>query len=153
MAKKKKSKTKSKKKETKKSSKKNKKPDKKKKILAIDDDPDILVSVGTILEKSGYEVICAEGGRQAIDYLESDDPDMKPDLIILDIMMPIVSGWDVHRELKCNSKWKDIPVIFLTARGTETAKEMAADRGCLYVRKPFDVKDLKKKIKKELEKK
>jgi putative two-component system response regulator len=142
-------------KNTKKSSKKKKtkKQDEKKKILAIDDDPDILVSVGTILEKSGYEVICAEGGRQAIDYLESDDENMIPDLIILDIMMPIVSGWDVHRELKCNPKWKNIPVIFLTARGTETAKEMAADRGCLYVRKPFDVKDLRKKIKKELDKK
>lgn len=137
----------------KKKSKSKKKKSKQKKILAVDDEPDILISLGEILEKSGYEVICAEGGRQALNYLETDEKDIVPDLIILDIMMPIVSGWDVHRELQNNPKFSDIPVIFLTARGTQTAKEMVEERGCEYVRKPFDVKDLKIRIEKVLDKK
>lgn len=138
----------------KKSSKKTKeKKTVKNKILIIDDDPDILLSVGTILEKSGYEVVCAEGGKEAFTFLESDEKKVLPDLIILDIMMPIYSGWDVYEKLKFNFEWKNIPIIFLTARGTETAKEMVLERSCIYIRKPFDVDDLKKKIKEVLEKK
>ncbi|MEF8879252.1 MAG: response regulator transcription factor [Candidatus Thermoplasmatota archaeon] len=121
-----------------------------KKILIVDDDQDILVSVGQILEKEGYEVVCAEGGKQCFEYLEAGE---KPDLILLDIMMPLMSGWNVHEELKSKKDWKNIPIVFLTARGTDTAKEMCLKRGCGYIKKPFKVENLKEKVRDFLDKK
>ena len=68
-------------------------------------------------------------------------------------MMPILSGWEVQRRLERNIDWKDIPIIFLTARTTETAKEMCKRLGADYVIKPFDITDLKNRIERVLREK
>jgi len=121
---------------------------KKKKIMIIDDEHDILFSVAQILKLSNYEVTGVESGRECFEILQQGEI---PDLIILDIMMPVMSGWEVQRKLEGNMNWKDIPIIFLTARTTPTAEEMCRRLGRDYITKPFDVNDLKKRIDKIFE--
>jgi len=121
---------------------------KKKKIMIIDDEHDILFSVAQILKLSNYEVTGVESGRECFEILQQGEI---PDLIILDIMMPVMSGWEVQRKLEGNMDWKDIPIIFLTARTTPTAEEMCRRLGRDYITKPFDVNDLKKRIDKIFE--
>ena len=118
--------------------------------MIVDDEKDILFSVEQVLKTCNYEIISIDSGEKCLDYLKRGDI---PDLIILDIMMPVLSGWEVQRRLERNFEWKNIPIIFLTARTTEAAKEMCIRLGEDYITKPFDVEDLKKRVKKVLEKK
>lgn len=119
-----------------------------KKILVVDDEPDILLTVGQMLEMSGYEVVRAKNGNECIDKLNESETD--PDLIILDIMMPNVSGWDVAAKIKENPKWKDIPIVFLTAKGDTMSVGMGGLAAVDYIVKPFDIKDLATRVKKIL---
>ena len=120
-----------------------------KKILVVDDEPDILLTVGQMLEMSGYEVIRAKDGNECIDKMNELETD--PDLIILDIMMPNVSGWDVAAKLKENPKWKNIPIVFLTAKGDTMSVGMGGLAAVDYIVKPFDIKDLVTRVKKILD--
>lgn len=120
---------------------------KKIKIMIVDDEPDILSLVEQVMRASDYKVISVNNRRECFDILQQGET---PDLIILDIMMPVMSGWDVQRRLERNLNWKDIPIIFLTARTTPTAKEMCKRLGKDYIKKPFDINDLKESIKKVL---
>ena len=86
-----------------------------KKIMIVDDEEDIRVSVGQIFEVDGYEVLKAVDGNDCLNKLEREIPD----LVILDIMMPGMNGWDVTARIKENSKWNNIPIVFLTAKGDE----------------------------------
>lgn len=108
----------------------------KKKIMIVDDDKDILFTVKQILESKGYKVYPFDNGR---DFLKALDDGIKPTLVILDIMMPEMSGWDVRRRLDENPNWSQIPVIFMTARTNETAEEMYESYGVGYIKKPFDI--------------
>lgn len=120
-----------------------------KKIMVVDDEPDILSTVGQMLELSGYEVIRACDGKKCLQILTEGD--INPDLIVLDIMMPDVSGWDVAAKLKENPKWSDIPIVFLTAKGDTMSVGMGGMASVDYIIKPFDVNDLINRIKKILE--
>jgi len=115
----------------------------KKKIMIVDDDPDILYSLKQILESEGYIVYTFEDGNECIRELENGT---KPSLIILDVMMPIMSGWEVHRRLGQNRKWMKIPVVFLTARCNDTAEEMYERYGITRIKKPFNIQEFKNKI-------
>ena len=117
--------------------------------MVVDDEPDILSSVGQMLELNGYEVIKASDGKDCLDKLYSLS--INPDLIILDIMMPDASGWDVVAKLKENSKWKAIPIVFLTAKGDAMSIGMGGLTAMDYIVKPFDFKNLILRIKKILE--
>ena len=108
----------------------------KKRIMIVDDDKDILLSVKTILEANGYKVYPFDNG---IDCLRALNEGKNPTLILLDIMMPEMSGWEIRRRLEENPRWSRIPIVFLTARANETAEEMYERYGVGYVRKPFDV--------------
>ena len=119
-----------------------------KKIMVVDDEPDILSTVGQMLELNGYEVIKASDGKDCLDKLYKLS--INPDLIVLDIMMPDVSGWDLAAKLKENTKWKDIPIVFLTAKGDPMSVGMGTLTAMDYVVKPFDVNDLIVRIKKIL---
>jgi DNA-binding response OmpR family regulator len=119
-----------------------------KKILVVDDEPDILLTVGQMLELSGFEVERAKDGNECIDKMNGFETD--PDLIILDIMMPNISGWDVAAKLKENPKWKDIPIVFLTAKGDTMSVGMGGLAAVDYIVKPFDIKDLVTRVKKIL---
>lgn len=122
----------------------------KKKIMIVDDDPDIIFTIKDNFENSygnEYEVICADSGKQCLELLENN---RMPDLILLDIMMPEMNGWEVQRRLQKKSEWRNIPVIFLTAVADNTSKKIGSITGKDYIEKPYEIKDLKKRIDKAL---
>ena len=111
-----------------------------KKILVVDDEKRIVDILKAYLEKEGYAAIAAYDGRLALDLARSQSPD----LIILDLMLPEVSGWDVCRELRRES---DIPIIMLTARDDITEKIVGLEIGADdYVSKPFDPKEIVSRV-------
>ena len=116
----------------------------KKKILLVDDEIDLLFFIKYRLESFGYEAIMSTTGEEALAWLEKNIPD----LILLDISLPDVSGEEVCKQLKSNGKLKHIPVILYSAKASdisEEAKRVCAD-DCMV--KPFEAQDLLAKIKK-----
>jgi two-component system, OmpR family, alkaline phosphatase synthesis response regulator PhoP len=114
-----------------------------KKLLIVDDEADIVETLTFRLEASGYEVVGASNGQEGLDKAR----EAKPDLILLDVMMPIMDGYQVCRMLKFDEEFKHIPIIMLTARGQDADKETGKGVGAdAYVTKPFDNKDLLDKI-------
>lgn len=119
------------------------------KILIIDDDPDITISTQSVLESKGHEVISALEGTIGITKAINE----KPDLIILDVMMPGIDGFKVARSLRKDDKTKEIPILMLTAIKDKLGldlKEEAEDRGFSgvneYCEKPLSLEDLTNKI-------
>ena len=113
-----------------------------KRIMIVDDQEDIRFSVGQIFEISGYEVTKAEDGNDCLNKLER----AIPDLVILDIMMSGMNGWDVAARIKENSKWSKIPIVFLTAKGDEMSIGMGGLASKEYIVKPFDIIKLKERV-------
>lgn len=97
----------------------------KKKILVVEDDLFLIRAYQIKLEKEGFEVWVATEGTTALNYLEKDPPD----LVMLDLMLPGISGFDVLERVRQNSKWKDVPVIVLTNLGQEQDKKRVEDLG------------------------
>ena len=115
-------------------------------ILVVDDEPDVLLTVAQTLEVFGYNVIKAKNGQECIEKLcETKE---NPDLVLLDIMMPEISGWDIAAKIKENPDWKKIPIVFLTAKGDTMSIGMGNLTAVDYIVKPFDLKDLEKRLKK-----
>ncbi|MFH1100534.1 MAG: response regulator [Methanobacteriota archaeon] len=119
-----------------------------KKVMIVDDEPDVRTSVGQILKINGYTIIEGENGADCLEKLQSHTPD----LLILDIMMPGMSGWDVAAKMKENKKWRDIPIVFLTAKGDDMSIGMGSIAAKDYIVKPFDLMDFKHRIEKILKK-
>ena len=107
-----------------------------KSIVVADDDPDILSIVSMSLETQGYEVHQATNGREAVDLVREH----QPDLIILDMMMPVMSGYEAITELKGDDQTKRIPIVGLSAKAMATDMERATDVGVDgYITKPFRI--------------
>lgn len=122
----------------------------KKKIMVVDDEPDQIYSIKLLLEHSdGYEVIGAKSGMECLELLKNKKI---PDLILLDIMMPEMSGWDVFEHLKEKTEWKEIPIVFLTALTDEYSKTLGQMTADDYIEKPYDSEHLKNRIEKVLKK-
>ncbi len=117
-----------------------------KKIMIVDDEPHLVELVGAILETEGYEVIKCHDGREALEKLKN----IKPDLVLLDMMMPGMSGREVCEQIRKNPKIKNLKVIFLTvARFSETGKKVLDGlKVSDYITKPFENEDLVKRVKK-----
>ena len=110
-----------------------------KRILVVDDDENILNLEKTILEQKGFDVTGAGGGSEALKLLAEKDFD----LVLLDVMMPEVDGFTVCRKIKEDPRLKDIPVIFLTARGGGEALAEGFESGAvMYINKPFTANKL-----------
>ena len=116
-----------------------------KKILVVDDNPEILYAIkqGFFTE---FDILTAESGKKCFRHLESKIPD----LILLDIMMPDMNGWEVIKRLKESEKWKDIPIIIITARHDESVKKAGEFYAEDFIEKPFITNDLKRRINKIL---
>ncbi len=118
--------------------------DTREKILLVDDEVDALAALKVALEADGYNVVEALDGLEALSMARSENPDV----ILLDIMMPDMDGFEVCKQLKSDAQLNMIPVIMLTAKGEVDDKveglEMGADD---YVTKPFNLKELKARIK------
>ena len=115
----------------------------KKRILIVDDEPNIVKAVRARLEDSGYEAIAAYDGEEALKKAREE----KPDLIILDLMLPMMDGCDVCRKLKLDEKYKAIPIIMFTAKFQPVDIRYGMAQGAdAYITKPFDPKMLLDKI-------
>ena len=123
-----------------------------KKIMIVDDDPDIITSikVGLTVLTNKYEITSANNGKECIDLLKNEEVE-NPDLIVLDIMMPDINGWDVLDIIKNNRLWKDIPIVFITALDDEDTIERGVKTNLYCIRKPFRIEELKETIEKVLE--
>ena len=105
-------------------------------VLVVDDDPEIVRLVRAYLEQAGFGVLAAHDGKKAMQMARNE----KPDLVVLDLMLPEMDGWDVCRALR---KESDVPVIMLTARVEETDKLVGLELGADdYVTKPFSPREL-----------
>ena len=121
-----------------------------KKVLVVDDNPDVIFSVKNGLGSldKDFKIKGVDSGRKCLEFLQTE----KPDLILMDIMMPEMSGWKTFDKIKENNAWKDIPIIFLTARTDRVAKNAGGFLGEDYIEKPFEIKDLIVRINKVLKK-
>ena len=122
-----------------------------KNILIVDDDSSVRYTVKNGIELyDNYKVITVESGIKCLDILRENKI---PDLILLDVMMPEMSGWKTFDKIKENEMWRDIPIIFLTARTDRVAKHAGGFLAEDYIEKPAKIPELKERIDKVLNKK
>jgi len=115
-----------------------------KKVLVVDDEVHITNIVKFTLENEGFQVLTAGDGQEGLRMAR----EQKPDLIILDLMLPNIDGYKVCRLLKFDEKYRTIPIILLSARSSEADKQLGAEVGAdFYMSKPFDPEELALKVK------
>ncbi len=120
-----------------------------KKILIVDDEQDIVETLKFMLEAQGYECFCAYDGEAGLSLAK----EIIPDLMILDVMMPKINGYKISRLLKYDTKYKDIPIIMVTARSQEDDKIIGQETGVNeYITKPFELDEVISKVKEYLDK-
>lgn len=113
------------------------------KILVVDDDPYILMSLEFLMKKNGFDVMVARNGTEALEIVDKQIPR----LVLLDIMMPDVDGYAICKHIKSNKKLKDAKVVFMSAKTKEADIQKGYDLGAsLYITKPFSTRDLMKQI-------
>ena len=118
-----------------------------KNILIVDDEQDIVESLKFVLETVGYNCYTAFDGEEGLRLAKK----IMPDLIILDVMMPKINGYKISRLLKYDSKYKNIPILMITARSQEEDKLIGEETGAdEYITKPFDLDDVLKQVEKYL---
>jgi two-component system alkaline phosphatase synthesis response regulator PhoP len=109
------------------------------KILLVDDRLEIVVLTARLLEKEGYEVTIAQNGLKCLELLKTE----KPDLVLLDIMMPDMDGWEVCNKIKGNEKTKDVLVAMFTVKTEKEDLEKRSESECdAYITKPFKKEEL-----------
>ena len=114
-----------------------------KRVLIADDEPNIVAALEYLLQQGGYEVLIARNGDEALAILE----ERPPDLVLLDVMMPRRSGYEICRDIRKRPEWRHIKVVMLSAKGrdAEVSKGLALGAD-LYVTKPFSTRELMGKI-------
>ena len=112
-------------------------------LLLVDDEPNILISLEFLMRREGYQVLLARDGVEALELLAQH----RPDLILLDVMMPRKNGFEVCQELRANDAYKSIRILMLTAKGrdTDVAKGLALGADA-YMTKPFSTRELVEKV-------
>jgi DNA-binding response OmpR family regulator len=115
----------------------------KKRVLVVDDDADIAKMLKIRIEAEGYEFMSAMDGKEMLEALNIK----KPDVILLDIMLPGMDGYSVLREMRKNERYFDIPVIILSAKEKKKVGDLfMLEKAVFFIEKPFDIKDLLEKI-------
>jgi len=114
-----------------------------KKILIVDDEQDIVESLKFVLEAADFNCYTADNGEDGLRLAK----ELMPDLIILDVMMPKINGYKISRLLKYDAKYKNIPILMVTARSQEEDKLIGEETGAdEYITKPFELDDVVKKV-------
>lgn len=109
------------------------------KVLIVDDEPNILMSLEFLLKKNGYHVFIARDGKEALDIVNEE----LPDIVLLDVMMPKVDGYEVCQVIKKNQQTRHIKVVFLSAKAKQEDIDKGYEVGAdLYVTKPFSTRSL-----------
>jgi CheY-like chemotaxis protein len=124
-------------------------------ILLVDDERDVVTLIKFMLEKDGHMVIAAYDGAEALAKAgvePRDETAVIPDLVILDVMMPVMDGYAVCDRLQEDERTKTVPILVLTAKGTNEGRLDGASNVTAYLEKPFDPKDLRELVTKLLEK-
>ena len=114
-----------------------------KQVLIADDEPNIVTALEFLLQRNGYEVSIARNGDEALKLIEQN----VPDLVLLDVMMPLRSGYEVCQVVRAREEWRHIKIVVLTAKGREADANKGLALGAdLYITKPFSNRDLIAKI-------
>jgi DNA-binding response OmpR family regulator len=115
----------------------------KKKVLIVDDEPNIIVPLQFLMEQNGYDVMVAATGEAAMEAIAADPPD----LILLDIMLPGIDGYQVCQTIRSNAAWQAIKIVFISAMGRDVdiAKGLALAADA-YITKPFAIADVVEKV-------
>ena len=110
-----------------------------KKVMIVDDEPNIVLSVEFLMKRAGHEVVTAGDGEEALRVLA----ETKPDLMILDVMMPNKNGFEVCADVRANPETADLPILMLSAKGREAEREKGLALGAnAYITKPFSTHEL-----------
>ena len=115
----------------------------KKKILVADDEPNIVTALEFLLTRGGYEVQVARNGEEALRLIERDPPD----LVLLDVMMPLRSGYEVCERIRSRAEWRAVKIVMLSAKGRDAEVSRGLGIGAdLYITKPFSTRELMRRI-------
>lgn len=108
-------------------------------VLIADDEPNIVISLEFLLEQAGYQVLVAHDGQEALEAIQRQPPD----LVLLDVMLPRLSGFDVCQKIRENPDWQHMRVVMLTAKGREVEVSKGLALGAnAYITKPFSTQEL-----------
>jgi len=109
-------------------------------VVCVEDEPEMIDLIRLILNRKGYEVIGADGGKKGLDTIRHH----KPDLVLLDLMMPDMDGWEVYQQLKADQDTREIPVIVVTAKAQSIDKVLGLHIAKVddYISKPFSPQEL-----------
>ena len=117
-------------------------------VLLVDDEPNIILSLEFLIEQAGYETRVARDGDAALKSIE----ERKPDLVLLDVMLPKRDGFDVCKRIRANPAWNDIRIVMLTAKGRDSEREKGLALGAdAYITKPFSTREAMEQIKRFLD--
>jgi DNA-binding response OmpR family regulator len=115
----------------------------KKKILVADDEANIVTALEFLLTRGGYEVQVARNGEEALRLIERDPPD----LVLLDVMMPLRSGYEVCERIRSRAEWRAVKIVMLSAKGRDAEVSRGLGIGAdLYITKPFSTRELMRRI-------
>jgi two-component system response regulator VicR len=122
----------------------------KRRVVYIEDEPEMIDLVRLILNRRGYEIIGANGGREGLDLVRAQTPD----LVLLDLMMPDMDGWDVYQQMKADEHTQNIPVIVVTAKAQSIDKVLGLHIAKVddYISKPFSPQELVDSVEKVIAK-
>jgi DNA-binding response OmpR family regulator len=113
------------------------------KVLIADDEPNIVVSLEFLMKREGHQVLVARDGAQALAAIRRE----KPDLVLLDLMMPVMSGFDVCQQVRADESLAGVKILMLTAKGRDTDVAQGLGLGAdAYMTKPFSTKELAAKV-------
>jgi len=113
-------------------------------ILIVDDEPNIVLALELLMKKEGFEVHTVDDGEKAVHAVH----DLRPDLVLLDIMMPKLDGYEVCQRIRSDASLKSVRIVMLTARGREVEKEKGLALGVdSYITKPFSTREVVAKVK------
>ncbi len=117
-------------------------------VLLVDDEPNIILSLEFLIEQAGYEARVARDGEAALKAIE----ERKPDLVLLDVMLPKRDGFDVCERIRANPAWDDVRIVMLTAKGRDSERERGLALGAdAYITKPFSTRDAMEQIRRLLD--
>jgi DNA-binding response OmpR family regulator len=113
------------------------------KVLIADDEPNILISLEYLMKREGYEVVVVRDGQQALEAIIRE----RPDLVLMDVMMPLKSGFEVCQEVRAMESVKDTPILMLTAKGREIDIAKGMGMGATaYMTKPFSTREMAQRV-------
>ncbi len=116
-------------------------------VLIADDEPNIVLALEMLMRREGYEIRTVHDGEKAVEAAR----DFRPDLILLDVMMPKMDGYEVCERLRADPALKGVSIVMLTAKGREVEREKGMALGAdLYITKPFSTRDVVQKVKEVL---